>query len=81
MTSVQTYQINHRASGIEVGDTVRVTRRAAAYSGGWANTWPPDMDNSVNLVYRVARDGGSQGFGLSNGYDYPYFVLEKINTP
>lgn len=74
----QEYIDGQEASGIEVGDTVRVVRKAESYEAGWRHAWFGAMDDIAEfIVLEINSDGGmlhktDQGM---NWY-YPYFVLE-----
>lgn len=76
------YLKGHKASGIKVGDRVKVVRRAADLEGGWVNGWDHDhMDAAIGREFKIERDCGSLGFSIDVGddwYDFPYFVLEKV---
>lgn len=76
--------------GIEVGDMVKVLRKAEGGENGWNNSWvgkshlPDDndirMDGMIGQIFEVL---GIDGHGISledsGGADwgFPYFVLEK----
>jgi hypothetical protein len=80
----------HRASGIEVGDKVRVLRSAKHYEQGWENCWDEfGMDNAVGGIFEVLSDNNGMGFMLSyrsepndlyrkTVFNFPWFVLEVI---
>ena len=72
----QSYIDGHEASGFKVGDKVRVTRIAEDVEDGWGACWATGMDQTVNQVFKINMDGREDGFFLSNGFYYPYFVLE-----
>ena len=71
------YIDDHRASGFQVGDRVRVFASCRSMSGGWDNTWCPEM--KIGDEGRITHDAHERGFVLNDGYGYPWFVLEKIN--
>jgi hypothetical protein len=71
----------HRNSGIEVGDTVKVLRRATEGEQGWNNKWCTDMDSFIGKEFEVFEDDGVFGFSIEVGvseYNFPWFVLEII---
>ena len=73
----EAYQIMSKESGINIGDTVKVIRKASDYEMGWPTTWNPDMDDAVGNEYTVsAIDIGE--YQLDCLYWFPFFVLEKI---
>ena len=78
-----TYIDSHKASGLKVGDRVKVLRKCKSYKDGWGNTWESEMDSSIGNVYEIVVDKGTFGFRLpldNDRYCFPYFVLEKIKT-
>ena len=75
-----------KENNVKVGTTVRVTRTAEDYEGGWDNTWVSDMDENVGKIGTVSREiEPSHGLLIDFGtgdrvkYCYPYFVLEVVN--
>lgn len=77
------YIEGHEASGIKVGDTVKVTRISCSYENGWGDGWAPDMTDFVSEECVVVKDRGVRGFELNLptggvSYGFPYFVLEKV---
>jgi hypothetical protein len=75
------YLTGHKASGIKVGDRVRVTRTAGQGENGWENTWiKEDMNQSVGNVFTIQADSDDRGFTLSDKFNlmYPYFCLELL---
>lgn len=79
MTSASTYLINHIASGIKVGDKVKVLREAESNERGWGCAWNYEqMDELVGTTSTITDDFGSLGFRLSGDFVFPYFVLEKV---
>lgn len=78
------YMDGHKASGIKVGDRVRITRKASRCERGWNNTWTPVMDAAVGSEGTVLFDWDVSGFRVDVGkfpLSYPYFVLEKVTEP
>jgi hypothetical protein len=47
------------------------------YQQGWNNAWTENMFEVGETSEIVAFCGGS-GISLKDGYEYPYFALEKI---
>lgn len=75
------YLEKHKASGLKVGDRVRVLRAAEDEEGGWDNVWAPEMDDWVGTVGEISEDKGDAGFrvdAMGDFWDFPYFVLEKV---
>ena len=83
MTEQEKYLEDHRNCGIEVGDRVRVTRKAGDWEDGWGNSWADEMDEFVGETVIVLVDWGDCGFRCiqpegNEVFVFPYFVLEKI---
>lgn len=80
MTEQEKYIAGQKASGIDVGDTVRVVRKAESYSNGWATCWCEGMDSYIGEERNVCVIDGDYGIKLRNegGYAFPYFVLEIV---
>lgn len=74
--TAEDYLKGHEASGIKVGDYVRVTRIPRSWEQGWGDIWAPGMTPHEHR--QVASDGNRLGFQLDDGWYYPYFVLEKV---
>lgn len=73
------YLAMHKASGIKVGDIVKIIRAAEEYEMGWVNGWNRSMTRDVGKYFEVTRDIGQKGFRLGvEGFKYPFFCLEKI---
>lgn len=81
-----------KASGIKVGDTVKVLRKAGTREMGWSNLWDSNdggpeisdsMDNCVGKTFKVTAVAvGADGIVLEGtGYCFPFFVLEKMPKP
>lgn len=77
MTDAEKYKAGQEASGIAVGDTVKVVRTAEDYSAGWTNSWNA-VGMLVGLEWVVKANYGTSGFNLNQHYTYPYFVLEIV---
>lgn len=78
---MEEYLKGHEASGIKVGDKVKVTRAADDWENGWNNTWiTSEMDECVGETWEVIADNAKTGFQLEapGYYEYPYFVLEVV---
>lgn len=79
MTTTEAYNTLQKASGIEVGDTVRVLRKAQQNEMGWGTYWAKMMDKTIGETFVVTevRDGVGI-YNLSNYCAYPFFVLELV---
>lgn len=83
MTIKNAYLTMQEASGIKVGDTVRVLRKAVDEEMGWGNSWKsPEMDKHIGETGIVDWCEGTTGFsvrfGCERAWSFPFFVLEKI---
>ena len=74
---VYDYLSGHRASGLKVGDKVKVVRKSNDKEGGWGDIWAPSMCGFVANEYEIQKDDNDFGFVL-NDWRFPYFVLEKV---
>lgn len=78
------YLALHEASGIAVGDTVIILRKASSYEQGWADAWLDEaMDYTVGAKGIVRKDKGIEGFCVAitdtdDSYNYPFYALEKV---
>lgn len=78
MTSSEAYCVNQLASGIKVGDKVKIVDKAMHRERGWAANWPSEMDGLVGTTHLVLDNYGDCGFYLSCYFTFPYFVLEVV---
>lgn len=73
-----------KENGLKKGDYVKVVRKAKDYEDGWDSRWTKERDDFIGKVIPVSDIGESTGVILSYcccdwaGYDFPYFVLEKV---
>lgn len=68
-------------NGIKTGDEVLVTRKAANNEDGWDHSWAKEMDAAVGKVLKIEAIGKDSVFlSYDDGewWEYPYFVLEKV---
>jgi hypothetical protein len=84
-TDKKTYIERQRAwveeVGLKVGDTVKILRKAEADENGWNNNWASNMDAYVGKEVKVMQLYPDADYGIGLGpWDYPYFVLEKVET-
>jgi len=83
---VDNYLKGHNNCGLKVGDRVKVIRKADSYEKGWNNSWVPKMDKYLGCIGIIVKDAKEFGFrvkfecpgGIFRPYNYPYFVLEKV---
>lgn len=78
MNIEEAYLAMQEASGIEVGDVVKILRKATDHEMGWKNTWPCEMDEHVGQT-EVVSDIAKGGITLDNHFfAFPFFVLEVV---
>ena len=75
----EAYQIMSKESGINIGDTVKVIRKASDYEMGWQTTWDPYMDQMIGNEYTVSEIVNGV-YHLDDLCWFPFFVLEKIKS-
>jgi len=78
MNVYEAYLIMQDASGIGVGDTVKVLRGAESCAMGWDNTWDMNMDKRIDREAVVTSINGNRGVSLRGPYSYPFFVLDIV---
>lgn len=86
-TMKKVYLLAQEHCGLKVGDWVRVTRKAENYEAGWDYLWKDEKDNFIGKIGIINSIGD---FGIdvelpkrdyTIRYDFPYFVLEKVEKP
>jgi len=76
------YEIKQKAAGFKVGDRVKVVMIAHNHENGWDNTWTSMMDKYVGEEGDITFIcSGSKGIHLDSGYNFPFFVLERVESP
>lgn len=79
------YAAMQAASGIKVGDKVKVLRRAKSNELGWQNSWNETMTRHVGSEGEVLSINGNgielRIEGAKMDYNFPFFVLERIPKP
>ena len=80
-----THQEVFEAQGYEVGDTVRVTRKAKSDENGWENGWVGSMNILIGREVKILRVSESLGYLLDMGVHsahlplwFPSFVCERV---
>ncbi len=69
------------ACNFQIGDEVRITRKATSYENGWNNLWvDSNMGKEVGKIHKILSIAKDWGIKLddNNRFNYPYFVLEKV---
>jgi hypothetical protein len=66
--------------GIEIGDRVKVLRKAESYENGWSVVWAKEMDEYIGEVGEVVNiDSYGILINISDeSWYFPFFVLEKV---
>lgn len=78
------YREGQENCGWNIGDTVRITRKALTNEAGWKNDWVSNMDVWVGKTATIIAFYDTFGIELENkeiseyGYAFPYFVLELV---
>ena len=87
MNLEKAYLTLHKASGIEVGDKVKVIKTVRSYQeNGWTNVngcgiSQSQRNTAVGTSGIVARDEGSAGFFINSpgeNVNWPFYCLELI---
>lgn len=78
------YLAFHEASGLKVGDKVKITRKASDNEIGWSNVWVDKMDRYIGDIGEIIEDDKNDGWlvdvrGIK--HDFPTFILQKIDEP
>ena len=79
MTLEEAYLTMQENCGIEVGDTVKVLRKAKSEEMGWSAIWTGSMSDLVGKTAKVTEfDKDRNGLSLNDDYWFPFFVLELV---
>jgi hypothetical protein len=85
MNMQEWYEIGQANCGIEVGDAVKVLRKATGNTMGWGQRWVSEMDKYVGQTFIVANVPTiNTGIRLLTKDDYgfwnfPFFILELVS--
>lgn len=83
-TIKKVYMDAQAASGLKVGDFVKILRKAENEEGGWDNNWHPVMNKyigKIGKIYSIGDRGIVIDFPDADFWSFPYFILEKATTP
>ena len=71
-----------KETGLKVGDTVKVLRKAKSYELGWANSWRGgEMDEHVGGEHVVSNINNRSGIRLvGSHYSHPIHTLEIVKV-
>lgn len=82
------YEEAQEASGLKVGDWVKIIRKAEDGENGWENNWSYKMNKNLDKIGVIKDINGYRGIEvfISDGenrscdksYYYPFFILEKV---
>ena len=78
MSIEEAYQIMAKASGIQVGDTVKVLRKAYDNEMGWSEVWTDSMDMLVGNSFIVKEVTKNGIYVVNRTWGLPFFVLEVL---
>ena len=86
MTKHEAYMALQEASGLKVGDTVKVLRRVSEIEGellGWGSYWQNGMDEYIGNTYKIRLISSCGVYLIIDSlypyrYYFPFFVLQKI---
>ena len=73
MNEQEAYSTLQRASGIKVGDTVKVMRKAKTYEMGWTTNWAPEMDKLVGEKFKVIAVNNGDGVLIKDKTKHWFF--------
>lgn len=76
------YNLLQKESNLQIGDTVKVLRKAESYEMGWNADWSESMDQLVNQCGKIIEINCFivVEFDDKKIYYLPFFILEKINN-
>src|SRR5690606_15655649 len=75
----EAYLAGQSVCGLSVGDRVRVVRKAISWEMGWTAAW--SMQHKFGFTGEIVGIT-TNGFRFKDrDWNYPYFVLERIETP
>lgn len=74
------YRTFHNASGLKVGDSVKVVRKAEDYEMGWVCRWVEEMDNYIGKTLEITSNSEGYGWLLEDKFYFPTFVLQKVDS-
>lgn len=78
MSLAEAYKVMQANCGIEVGDTVKVLRKAKDKENGWGINWHTGMTSFIGDEH-VVRSINDLGIVMKDSsYAFPFFVLERI---
>lgn len=70
---------------LKVGDYVKVLRKTELYENRWGSFWVDEMGDYISKALKVLAINSLNGLIClecdDTGYDFPYFVLEKVEPP
>ena len=80
------YLSGHNASGLKVGDKVKIIRAYKTNEGGCELSWNGELSEFIGETFEIKQDDNEYGFIFGSGgnfcnFWFPYFVLEKVEEP
>jgi len=73
------YKAMQEASGLEVGDKVKVLRSAPDEDLGWTNGWTSSMNKAIGNIYTITSMGSYGVTFKEITHSYPFQVLELVS--
>lgn len=67
-------------NNVRVGDKVKILRTFEHHEMGVQNSCTREMHKLVGTTSRICAINGRRGITLENGFQWPWFVLEKVES-
>ena len=80
MNIQEAYLILHKASGLKVGDKVRIVRSFEKNEHGVSQGWDAEMEECIGKEGEIARDLDEKGFRVMcpRSWVWPFYCLERV---
>ncbi len=74
-----------KTTNLKVGDKVKIVRKSFDHELGWDNKWCSDMNDTIGKIGVVREIMLISGISISilgdGCWNFPFFVLEKVEEP
>jgi len=77
---LETHQEALERLQLKVGDKVKVLCKAESFERDWEANWAKVMDDYIGKTIKVIDFSGNSGVRLDCYYNFPAFVLEKVEN-
>jgi len=77
---LETHQEALERLNLKVGDKVKVLRKAKSFERDWKASWVKSMDDYIGKTLKVIDFSCNSGVRLDGNYNFPAFVLEKVEN-